>query len=267
MKKQLNKYFESFLIGIKTSLAFRAEMLLWGIIDSVPLIGILILWYNVVPSGSSLNGYTQNSILTYYVVGFIFRQLSGAHFEDYIINEIKKGTFSTYLLKPISVKLFFSCGEIAWRFMTLITSVLPVTAIIAIFSPHTIPLPSATTLVISLIFIFLAFVMENIYSLMVGAMGFIFENAKSFMHFRWIVGMIFSGILIPFELMPPALKQLSLFLPFRYRLYTPVEFYLHPDLSFAFTQIAIAIIWIFVLAQILNFVWDRAVKNYTAVGQ
>jgi len=268
MNSTIQKYAAGYIGTLKMALAYRVELFLWGIIDAAPILGMLVLWYSVIPANSNLQGYTQTLILQYYLIGFIFRQLAGAHFEDHIIEYIKKGTFSFYLLKPISIKFFFSFNETAWRFMGIFTSILPIILAIKIFIPRLLPSITFSTLVVALLFIMIAYVLECIYSLFICAMGFIFENAKSFMHFRWITGTLFSGILIPFELMPKGLQSLSNFLPFKYRFYLPVNFVLGKiDLLTALTQLFYALIWILGLSLILHIVWKLAIKSYTSAGQ
>lgn len=265
---KIPKYFSAFTIGLKVGLTYRAEMLLWSIIDGMPLIYMLLLWHHAIPAGSSISGFTQNTIITYYLIGFIIRQLTGSHFEDFIIDEIQKGTFSTFLLKPISIKLFFFYNEMAWRVMTLFTSVLPIILAIFLINSSFLPQLDFIRSLGLLALMFLAYSLETIFSLLVASMGFIFENAKSFMHLRWISNMLFSGILIPFEFMPPFLRSISLFLPFRFRQYVPVQLFIRQNIGpYVLIQLLYAALWLVVLVVFLKFVWSKSIKKFTAVGQ
>jgi len=264
----IRKYLAGFIGNLKMAIAYRGEMLLWGIIDTTPLLGMLILWFSVIPENSSLAGYTQQHVLQYYFIGFIFRQLTGSHFEDFALEQIRKGTFSFYLLKPVSLKIFLPVNELAWRFMGLFTSILPVLIVVILFAPQLFPSLSLTKIIFGLVFITLAYILECLYSLYIVSMGFIFENAKSFMHLRWILSSLFSGILIPFEFMPPFLQTLSSLLPFKYRFFLPINFFLDKiSVNNVLISLAYGVVWVVCLAFFLGVLWNRCIKTYSAAGQ
>lgn len=267
MTKTLKKYYSAFRSALQNAIAYRGELILWTIIDTIPLLGMIVIWLAVIPPGESLKNFSQQTIISYYVYGHLIRQATGSHFENHLIKEINSGQFSKYLLKPVKLKPYFYFGEIPWRLTGLLLSVLPVTLIVWVINPQVFASLTPTKLLILPLFIILSYTLETIYSLFITATGFVFENARSFMHLRWIIATLFSGMMIPFDLLPEWLARIANFLPLRYRFYTPVNFLMsHTNLSQAFWQLVIGTAWIIILSLLLNWFWGTCLKKYTSAG-
>ena len=98
-------------------------------------------------------------------------------------------------------------------------------------------------------------------------MGFVIEEAESLSHLKWMLGWLFSGSMLPFEMMPGWLAKLSSVLPFQFRYYIPVEIYLGKIEGFAIVRaLAMQMIWVAVLSSALVLIWNRNLKRFTAVG-
>ncbi len=98
------------------------EVILWIIIQSVPILVMGVLW----SSSRSYFSTTQISYLvTYYVIIFVVDRLTGFYFEQNMQDEIREGTFSRYLLKPISVRKYLLWDNIGGKCFNTLFSCYP----------------------------------------------------------------------------------------------------------------------------------------------
>ncbi len=264
---KLRKYFALLLTDTKEALTFRAELMLWSIIDSMPLIATLVLWLSAYGDKAEIAGISKTSLIGYYVIGFIVQDITGAHFEEDVLKKIRSGEIVSNLVKPYSFKISLVVGEIGWRMMTLVSTVTPVLIISKIFVPEIYPDSFNASFLLLPGMLIMAYIMEAIYSLMVTAMGFVFEEASSLSHLKWMLGWLFSGSMMPFEFMPKWLANLASMLPFQFRYYIPVRI-ISGEIqgTDALIQVFFQASWLVVLVFILNVLWKRNLKAFTAVG-
>lgn len=267
MKKEIRKYSSILSISIKDATTYRIELLLWSVIDAMPLIATLSLWLSVYGERNVIAGYTKTALISYYIFGYIFQDLTGSHFEEDALKDIRKGTIASKLIKPFSLKIGLIVREIGWRAMTFLTTSMPVIIIIYFFAKDLITPVGTKYLIILPLFLGMAYLMDTIYSLMITAMGFVFEEANSLSHLKWMLGWLFSGSMMPFEFMPNWLKNIASMLPFQFRYYIPIQIV---QGQFTTTEIIrnifIALLWLLVLVVLLNGLWKRNIKKFTAVG-
>ena len=78
---------------------------------------------------------------------------------------------------------------------------------------------------------------------------------------------VLSGQLIPLTFFPASIMAVFKFLPFAGLVYTPTMIYLGKftgqELLF---NLAIQVLWVFLLSGLTQLVWNRAVKRLTILG-
>jgi ABC-2 type transport system permease protein len=263
----MKKYFAIYLISLKETINYRMELFLWSVIDAMPLIAMMALWLSAFGSRTEINGYTKSGIITYFLAGFIVQDITGSYFEENILEKIRNGSIVTSLIKPYSVKLKWIVAELGWRNMTLIFTVLPVIIISTIFLKGNISISFSQTILLLPIILIISYLLETFYSLMIAAMGFVFEEANSLSHLKWMLGWLFSGSMLPFEMMPDWLAKIANFLPFKFRYYIPVQI-IRGELTLSETilQLIFQFVWLIIIGKLLNMLWNRNLKLFTAVG-
>ncbi|MFC1748281.1 ABC transporter permease [Pseudomonadota bacterium] len=267
MKANLKKYLAIYTLSIKDSITYRNEMMVWAILEATPVFTTMILWLTIFSERAQIGGFNQQTIISYFLIGHIFSQLTASHFEEYAVTQIQRGEYNKYFIKPFSVKLYHTIGQLGWRVMTIFSSVLPVITIALLSVGNFFPPISITNLLFLPFFYFLSYFFESTISLMIIAMGFIFEQAKSFRHAKWMLGWIFSGSMIPLELMPKWLSNLSSFLPFQYGFHVPVQLVLgRIPISDLPSILLKGCIWLIVFYLAMSLLWKKNLKKYSAVG-
>lgn len=261
----ISKYIKLFNVALEEAINYRAEMLLWSVINGIPILTMIIIWINVVGPEDSIKGYTQAGFLTYYISGYIFSEISSAHFDQNTVNKINTGRFSQWLLKPLNLKTSFIVREISWRVLTFITLVIPVILISQLIIPGILQMPSLILLITLVPVLVLAYLIESLLNHLVVSFGFIFEQARSLTHARWMFSWLFSGSMIPPELMPAGLSQALHMLPFKFNYYVPVQIYTG-SITHVFPLLIQAGVWIIILTILVNVLWSRNLRHYTSVG-
>jgi ABC-2 type transport system permease protein len=265
MHQSLKKYRSLFNVSLEEAINYRAEMFLWSVINGIPILSMIVIWLNVVGPEDNIKGYTQAAFLTYYLSGYIFSELSSAHFDQSTVDSINSGRFSQWLLKPIHLKTSYIIKEVPWRILTLLTLVIPVFILTKLLIPGTLTLPTLAHFGMLAPILVITYLLNSLLNLLVISFGFIFEQARSLTHARWMLSWLFSGSMIPPELMPPVMAQTLHLLPFKFSHYVPVQIYTG-NLTHIFPLFLQAGVWMLILTLLVNLLWRHNLRHYTAAG-
>ena len=97
---KLRAYTAILRIGLAESIAYRAEFVVWMLTTTMPLV-MLALWTAVARSGGPFQGFGQADFVAYYLAAMIVRTLTGSWVVWQMNQEIRMGTLSMRLLRPI----------------------------------------------------------------------------------------------------------------------------------------------------------------------
>jgi ABC-2 type transport system permease protein len=217
--KSLRAYPTLLRVGFAGAVAYRAEMLVWMLTMTMPLVS-WALW-SAVARESPVGRYGQREFATYFLATVVVRQLTGSWVVWELIQEIKSGTLASRLLKPIHPLVAYSAENLAAIPMRALFA-LPV-AIIGLASggahlPH--GALSLAALGVSLVGAwFLSFFVMAV----IGMLSFYIDSSFSVFEVWLACFMLLSGYLVPLDLFPDWVRTLTYVLPFRYMLGFPVE--------------------------------------------
>ncbi len=217
--KVLRAYPTLLRVGFAGAVAYRAEMLVWMLTMTMPLVS-LALW-SAVSAAAPVGRFGQRDFVAYFLATLVVRQLTGSWVVWELIQEIKSGALASRLLKPIHPLVAYSAENIAAIPMRALLAI-PM-AIIGIVSgggklPHDPPLVAA--LFLSL---FAAWFITFCVMAMIGTLSFFMESSYSIFEIWLACFMLLSGYLLPLELFPEWVRRVTYALPFRYMLSFPVE--------------------------------------------
>lgn len=240
------------------------EVILWIIIQSVPILVMGVLW----SSSRSFFSTTQISYLvTYYVIIFVIDRLTGFYFEQSMQDEIREGTFSRYLLKPISVRKYLLWDNIGGKCFNTLFLLLPILGIISIiFSGHLIS-PLSVNFGLFLLSLISAFFIQFSLSLLVTSGAFFIEQAFAINHLHWMLDAVAGGYMLPITFYPQFLQHLFGFLPFSCVFYVPAGIYTGQfSFPMALQKIAVSVAWAVLLYLLSVIIWNIGIKKYSSVG-
>ena len=207
-------------VGFSEAVAYRAEFLVWLLSTNMPLV-MLALWSAVARDGP-VGRFTQADFAAYYLAALVVRLMTGAWVVWELNFEIRQGTLAFRMLRPVHPLVAYAAENVAAMPVRLAVS-LPV-ALVALWilgGKHVTHDP--LLLALFPVTVFSAWLITYLAMAAVGCLAFWLESATSLFDVWLGLFGIFSGYLVPLELYPRWVNDVSWFLPFRYMLAFPVE--------------------------------------------
>lgn len=267
MTRKLRKYWRIFGVHWQAALIYRIELLLWRVIDVIPVLAMIALWLSVYRQGESLGQYGLTEIMSYYIVGQLLQMMTTVHFEEEGVHDVGDGTITRYLLKPYSYVQHAIIGALSWRTLTTVLTVIPAVALLWFMFGKAIHIPSPDQLLTLGALIIVGLTLDVLLSLLIVAAAFYFDQASSLIHLKWMLQGIFGGSMFPIDVYPSWLQQIARLLPFQFQFAVPLEIFLGKRTGLAIlVSMVAAVIWILVLSLAVRMFWRAALRRFTAVG-
>lgn len=204
-------------VGFAGALAYRAELVIWMLTTTMPLVS-LALW-SAVAAEAPVGRFGPERFAGYFLAALVVRQVTGSWLVWELNMEIRQGTLSQRLLKPIHPLWVFAAENLAAVPLRALLS-LPI-AIVAVASGELTKDPA-------LLGIFVASMVGawliNFFTMaLIGSLAFFLESSTSVFELWLLSFMLLSGYLVPLELFPGWVRTVAEALPFRYTLGYPSE--------------------------------------------
>jgi ABC-2 type transport system permease protein len=252
-------------VGLAETIAYRAEMIVWILTTTMPLV-MLSLWTSVAEE-APFRAYSQADFVAYYLAALIVRNLTSNWVAWQMGEEIRTGTLSMRLLRPVHP----FAGYIATHLAALplrVVVVLPVVAILFLTDARHVVIDDAAHLGLFVLSLAAAWLLTFGTFVTIGALAFFLEKSMALVEVYFGLFMLLSGYLIPLDLMPGWLADAARWLPFRYMLGTPVELLIGrlPDTGAAAEQVAIQWAWAVGMMTAGVLVWRAGIRRFEAYG-
>ncbi len=256
-------------VGLSEAIAYRAEMLVWVLSTTMPLI-MMMLWTAVaavapvVASGGRQWG--SESFVAYFLAVFIVRQLVSSWAAWEMNWEVRQGTLAMRLLRPVHPIFSYAAGNVAAMPMRLVVT-LPVVAVIFIAGvqghfPH-----SLATWGLWVVSMALGWAVTFFANVAIGALSLFMESSIKVMEVWLAAFFVFSGYLFPADLFPRWLQVASDWLPFRYQLGVPVELLTRSyPLGQALELVGRQAGWAAAMMVLCVTLWNVGVRRFQAYG-
>lgn len=251
-------------VGFSEALTYRAEMLVWVLSTTMPLIN-MALW-TAVAREAPVGRFGQQGFVGYFLATFAVRQLTGAWAAWQMNFELRQGTLSMRLLRPVSPLWAYAAENIAAMPLRFLVAV-PVTLLsVALVGQEAVPREwwGWPLLFVSLLGGWLITFLANV---VIGTAALFMEQSSKLMDVWLVLFFVFSGYMYPVELFPPALRAAAEWMPFRYQIGLPVEVMTGAhDLSTTLGLLARQWLWVLLTGLLAVTLWRRGLKRFSAVG-
>jgi ABC-2 type transport system permease protein len=258
----LESYKETIILGIKQVSNYRFEMWLGAITRFIGLGGLLILWTVIYKENKGLN---VREIVSYLLIANSVRDAVDAQhlrLSRELISEIKLGTISSHLLRPINTKLFFYFRFFGNRSINLMFDLLLFIVGLSLSPPK-----SVWGVVFFFVSVIIAIGLTYCFNVLVGVTAFWTTEASGIRNVVNHFIKVFSGSMIPLSYFPELSKNIILLLPFPVLSYLPAVFISGKEISSEnFRSFLVSLIWLLILIPIVNKLWLKGVKDYEAIG-
>ncbi|MBN1206524.1 MAG: ABC-2 family transporter protein [Myxococcaceae bacterium] len=251
-------------IGFSEALAYRAELLIWVLSTTMPFI-MMALW-TAVARDAPVGRYGQEGFVGYFLATFVVRQLTGAWAAWQINFEVRQGTLAMRLLRPISPIWSYAAenlGAVPMRFLVGV----PVAIIsVLVVGPDAVPRQwwGWPLLALALLGGWLITFLANV---AIGTMALYMESSQKLMDVWLVLFFVFSGYMYPVELLPPVMRSLVDWLPFRYQIGLGAEVMTNAhSLPTALKLLAGQWLWVLGMGALAVGLWRRGLRRFAAYG-
>jgi ABC-2 type transport system permease protein len=259
----LKKYLALFRASWQGIIEYRASMFIWMLLGTAPLISLAV-WLSVAENGP-VGNYTSTAFIAYYLASIFVRELTGSWVVWELEYQIRQGTLSAKLLKPLNPIHDAIAVHIADKIFRL-PLILPPLALVAWFVGIQYALSWLNAFYV-LLAMALAFGIIFLSAYCIGLLNFWLTHAMAISELWFALRNLLGGILAPIDLFPEPIPTLSPYLPFRYTLSFPVEIIIGrlstEQILFGF---AMQSLWLLVFLALYGVLWRQGLKTYSAVG-
>lgn len=261
---KLVKITSIFRLSLQDISQYPAETLV-RIFDNVFLSILILMVWRTIYQLNQANFEMLNQITLFYLAMPIFSSISGAWHGYYVAEEIRDGTFSRYLLQPISFIVYYSMQNLGEKLYKILLMIPFIIVAYYLFKPQF--QISLLIIGISLLASILSWVFSFSLQTLVGILGFWLEEVSSINELINIATITFGGRAVPAFLFPALLFQAVEIMPFRYLTSFPVEIFTQ---SLTWNEITrgfiILFVWLFLVIFTSMILWKQGLKKYGAVG-
>jgi len=180
--------------------------------------------------------------------------------------EIRDGTLAAKLLRPVHPLFAYSAEHLAAvPLRALVVS--PIVAILVYTVGDRLPIHNPALLAIGLLSLVGAWLLIFFTMVLLGALAFYMESALGLFELWLGIHAIFSGYLIPLEVLPRWIRGATRVLPFRYMLGFPVETLVGLETrSGALRELAVQWGYVGFFFVVSLLVWRAGVRRFAAYG-
>lgn len=255
-------------MSLQEALQYRAEALIWTLFDVLPPIMMAFLWLAAYEGQASVAGYDLGTMLIYTVGVMVLRAAITTHAEWDIARQVREGTLSIHLVRPMSPWTLWLVSGVAWRTMRLLIVTPIMIGCLVWLVPHLeAPNIGPDRLPLLALSVVLGFWICFFVKLCIGFLSFWLTEITGVLTLYEVTAYVFGGVLLPLDLLPTALRDASTLLPFASIYYVPLAVLLGrlegPDLA---TALAAQLGWTVGLGLLAYILWRRGLRHYEAVG-
>jgi ABC-2 type transport system permease protein len=245
---------------------YRAEILIWMLAGTIPLIMMAVWIGKAQAEGGQLGGFSSSDFAAYFLAAWLSGQLTVAWVAWEMDFAIRQGTFSNKLLRPINPFWEYFMQHFTERFVRGPFLVVVLAVGVALI-PGTKLVGSLVHLMVYLLAIGLAFAVRFLIAYCIGLCCFWLENATALDELYFVLSVMLAGSFAPLEFYPAWLRPILEYLPFPYIVYYPAQILIGKlEWLEVGRVLAVQVVWLGIALGLFWLLWRAGRKRYGAVG-
>lgn len=256
--------------SITERLAYRGDFAFATLVRFLPIVTQIFLWGAIYGSASrrSLNGYTYQDMVAYYLLVMVARAFSSMPgLSSGIARDVRDGTIKKFLTQPIDMLGYLFWYRVAHKLVYYVVAAGPFALVFWLCRAYFPGWPDATTLAAFAASLLMAFLIGFLLEALIGLVAFWFLEVSSLVFIYMMINYFLSGHMIPLDWLPGPLARWVQYLPFQYLAYTPAAILLgkftHAELA---QELMLEALWVVILLVANRVAFIRGVRRYGAFG-
>lgn len=246
---------------------YRANLIMYLLYWLVSPVIYLAVWTSIANTKGSVNGFTANDFITYYMVLLIADQITSNIIIHTFAYKIQDGTLSSELIRPIHPILTNALvNNIAFKVLTIM-GMTPIWFILYFLFRPDFSGVAWQGILLAIPAMVLGFTVGFLLSAAITSLAFWTTRIYSVHEFYYALILLFSGQFVPLPLMPQVIQNIAQYLPFQLFMYFPIQLILGKLSTAQIVQgYIVGGIWLLLAVFFFNLVWREGVKRFSAVG-
>jgi ABC-2 type transport system permease protein len=253
-----------FRTSFASALAYRSQFFVWILATNTPLV-MLALWSSVARE-APFGHFGQREFVAYFLLTLIVRLLTGTWVVWEMNMEIKDGTLSQRLLRPVHPFIVYATDNVAALPLRALVS-FPIAVVVLLTVGGSQLTRDPMLWMLAPLAVTGAWLISFAAMLAIGSLGLFWESSIAVWDLWFSLYFVFSGYLFPLSFFPSWLGRWVAGSPFPYTLAFPVEVMLGLTSR---TQALTGLLyqWAYGVAFLVLsvFLWRRGLERYAAYG-
>lgn len=256
-------YFEIIKFRFLRFFAFPYEILASVSKRVIEILFLILFWSLIVKESGGQINFSQ--IISYFLISMGIGDLVMSRWGPFggeLGNQIKSGSISNFLIKPIGVIPTLYSISFGKNGMRVLLAIVNLTIGLIIYPPKGI-----ISIILFILFFISAWWIAFAYNLFQGTLYFHLTDASGVRNALNNIVRVFSGEMVPLYLFPLTLGQFIRFTPFPSMVYGPI-IALSTNIinQEVLLNLGISIFWAVFLNFVVYIFWKKSIKTYEAIG-
>lgn len=258
-------------IGFAEALAYRAEMLVWILTTTMPLVS-MALW-TTAAAGQQLGPpgerFGSAEFVTYFLLTLLVRLITSSWVLWQLTEDIRTGALSQKLLRPVHPLFFYTTEQLA-ALPLRGTLVMPLAVGLLVWQSRGQLTHDPRLLGAFLLSLPGAWALNFMSMAIIGLLAFYIDSALGLFYLWTGLYVLFSGYMLPLALLPGWFRTLSEVLHFRFMLDLPVRLLMGGEGGGGGLQVARLLLLEYAYVALLTLgmalLWRRGLRRFAAFG-
>lgn len=242
-------------------LEYRAELFLWALSGSLPLI-LMGVWIKAAQGGQF--GLGPLDFTRYFLTVFIIRQFTVVWVIYEFEKEVVEGRLSPRLLQPLDPAWHHVISHVSERFARLPFALVLVGLFFMLY-PQALWVPPIGNFLLFVVAVIFAFALRFIIQYTFALFAFWTERASAIENFWFLLYLFLSGMIAPLEMFPKPVREVVIWTPFPYLLHFPAALLIGLDEDVV-RGFLVTLGWGLLFFVLNRWLWRRGLKQYSGMG-
>ncbi len=263
----MRKYREIMRVYIKAQLAWRAAVAFSMLFTVAKILFAWLLWGMIFRGRNIVAGFTFHGMLSYYIVSSFLSQLEmSGGISGEISARIRNGTFSNYMVMPVSIEGYFAAMEVGVVLFYLCFDLLAAVVWVFVFRIQFVFAKSAVMLACALLMTVLGLFFMVQLNYFLGILTLKYEEISTFLMIKDNLVSLVTGSIVPLALFPEGVVGVMRLLPFYYVTYLPSMLFTGRCAEEAVRGLVVLGLWCVLMQWAIVVTWRKYRVKYDGVG-